>query len=177
MFWWLLLAFFAMLVLGLLFAPVKLGASTLNNMYFISYGWVLKVTARFLEDDIEIGFKLFGFGKNTTVLEQLAGRKRKKSVPERIATSFATTTKKKVPLKLIIQFLKTFRVKKFFLNVDLGSVYYNAWLYPLGEIFKTQKVYCTTNFVGKTEIDIDIVNRPAHMLWAIIKTQLKSKKS
>jgi len=175
MFWWILLVVFVLLVLGLLFAPLKLSASTLNNMYFVSYGWVLKVTARILEDDIEIGFKIFGFRKNTTLLEQLANRKRKKSVPEKIADSIARTTKKRVPLKVILEFLKTFRVKKFFINVDLGSVYYNAWLFPLGEIFKTQKVYCTTNFVGKTEIEIDIINRPANMLRAIVKTRIKKK--
>jgi len=177
MFWYLFFGGFLLTLLVLLLAPLKLRLNSSKNEYYISFAWVLKVTACFLEDDIEVGFRLFGFGKNTTLLTQLASAKRKKSVPEKVVSSVAKTTKRKLPLKVIVQLLKTFRVKKFYINIDLGSVYYNAWLFPLGEIFKTQNVYCTTNFVGKTEIEIEIINRPSNILWAMIKTKLKSKTS
>lgn len=177
MIWWIILWVFVVLLLGLLFAPLKLGLNSIQNNYYVSYAWVLKVSAHLLPDDIKIRFHLFGLERGTSVMELLAGRKRKKSIPERVADQVVKTTKRRVPYKMILNFLKSFRVKRFYINADLGSVYYNAWLFPIGEIFRRDNVYCTTNFEGKVDVEILIVNRPARMLWAIVKTQLKQKLS
>lgn len=177
MIWWILLSLFTFLLLTLLFAPLKLSLSTANNLYFISWGNVLKASFSILEDDISLGFHLFGFTKKVSLLEILAGYKRKKSIPEKITDSVVKTTKKRVPLNLVWAFVKSFRVQKFYLNLDFGSAYAFAWFYPLGEIFKQENIYFTTNMEGKNNLEIQIVNRPARMFWAIFKSYLKNKKS
>ena len=67
--------------------------------------------------------------------------------------------------------------KKFYLDIDFGSVYYNAWLYPLGDILPRKNLHFATNFSGKNSLEMEIINRPAYVIWAIIKTQLKTKTS
>jgi hypothetical protein len=176
MFWWILLFLFLWLLVTLLFAPLKLSLSTTNNLYFVSWGGAIKASASILHDDIEVRFHLFGFSKGLSVMQMAAGYTRKKSIPEKVADQVVKTTKKRVPANLIVAFLKSFRVKKFYINIDWGSVYWNAWLYPLGEIFYKENVYITTNFSGKTDVEVVIVNRPANMFWAVAKSVIKTKK-
>lgn len=177
MFWLILLILFLWLLLTLLFAPLKLSLSTTDNFYFVSWGGVLKASATVLHDDIELRFHLFGYSKGFSLLEMAAGLKRKKSIPERVADEVVKTTRKRVPVDVIVAFLKSFRIIKFYVNLDLGSVYYNAWLYPLGEIFKQDNIYFTTNFEGKINLEVQIVNRPARMFWAVLKSYINNKKS
>lgn len=177
MIWWIILILFLWLLVTLLFAPLKLSLSTANNLYFVSWGGAVKASASILHDEIELRFHLFGWSKAVSLMEIAAGLKRKKSIPEQEADKVVKTTKKRVPVNLIMAFLKSFRVKQFYVNIDWGSVYWNAWLYPLGEIFYRHNVYITTNFSGKTDIEIVIINRPANMFWAVAKSVIKTKKS
>ena len=177
MFWWLLLGVFIVLMLWLLFAPLKLSLSTLRNQYHLSFGWVVSVSAVFLADDIQITFNVFGIKKGTTALKLITRERRKKSKAKKTDKTKAKITGKLFQWEYITNFIRTFRIKKFFLNVDFGSVYYNAWLFPLGEIFQRNNVYCTTNFSGINTIDVEVVNRPSKILWSIIKTQINRKQS
>ena len=177
MIWWILLILFVWLLITLLFAPLKLSLSTADNFYFVSWGGVLKASATVLHDDIELRFHLFGWSKGLSLMQMAAGYKRKKSIPEKVADQVVKTTKKRVPTNIILAFLKSFKVRQFYVNVDWGSVYWNAWLYPLGEIFYKENIYITTNFSGKTDIEVVIVNRPAHMVWAVLKSFINNKKS
>jgi len=175
MFWYILLIFFVWLLITLLFAPLKLSLSTANNLYFISWGGALKASASILKDDVELRFHLFSFSRSVSLLEIAAGQKRKKSVPEKIVDNVVNTTNRRVPIGLLKAVVKSFRVKRFYVNIDWGSVFWNAWLYPLGEIFYQKNFYITTNFSGQTDVEIVIINRPARMLWAVLKTYLNKK--
>lgn len=177
MFWWILLLFLLLLFVLLLFATIKIGLSTLKNFYFVSFGRFITASASLAEDDILLRFYLFGFSKQVSLLQMLAGAKRKKSFQEKVTDAVVRTSKKRVPVTEAWHLLKSFRVKRFYLNLDFNHAFYNAWLYPLGEIFKTKNVYFTTNFERKTEIEIEIINRPVWMLWAVAKSQFKIKKS
>lgn len=177
MFWWILLILFLFVLITLLFAPLRLSLSTTNNFYFVSWGGFLKASATILDDDIELRFHLFGYSKGFSLLEMAAGFKRKKSIPERVADEVMKTTRKRVPANVMVAFVKSFQIKQFYVNIDWGSVYWNAWLYPLGEIFYRNNIYITTNFSGKTDIEVEIINRPAHMFWAVLKSYINNKKS
>ena len=172
-----LVILFLLLALTLLFAPLRLSVNTDANRYFISFARFLKVSAYFLTDDIAIRYRLFGIEGGSTLLEIAADKKHKKSIPEKVADNVAKTSRKRISGSLFVKLLKTFTVKKFYLDIDFGSVYYNAWLYPLGEILQRKNLHFATNFSGKNSLEIEIINRPAYVIWAIIKTQLKTKTS
>lgn len=175
---WLIFFFVMLLLLGtLFFATIKIGLSTIKNLYFVSFGRFITASASLVEDDVLLRFYLFGFSKQVSLLQMLAGAKRKKSFQEKVTDAVVKSSKKRVPITQVWNLLKSFRVKRFYLNLDFNNAFYNAWLYPLGEIFKSKNVHFTTNFERKTEIEIEIINRPAWMLWAIAKSQFKTKKS
>lgn len=177
MFWWILLLFPLLLFLLLLFATIKIGLSTLKNFYFVSFGRFITASASLAEDDVLLRFYLFGFSKQVSLLQMLAGAKRKKSFQEKVTDAVVKSSKKRVLVAEVWNLLKSFRVKRFYLNLDFNNAFYNAWLFPLGEIFKSKNVHFTTNFERKTEIEIEILNRPAWMLWAVAKSHFKTKKS
>jgi hypothetical protein len=175
MFWWIFLGFSLIILLVLLFAPFKLSINSVDNLYFVSWGNFLKAAAWAETNDISFRFSLFGFSKRISLMEMIAKPRKHKSIQERVTNAVVKKSSKKVPFKLVINLLKSFRVKQFYINIDFHS-YWNAWIYPLGEIFRRENFYISTNFMGKTEVEIEIINRPAWMIWAIIKSS-KNKKS
>jgi len=172
MFWCVFTSILFLITITLLYAPFKLLIQSKNNQYLLSWAGVLKASASTLENDIDLQLTLFGWGKKTTLIELLAAPKTKKKKPfkKKINRSFS-----KVSWNTIVEVLNSFRVKQFFINIDYHSVYWNAWLYPLGEIFRTENVELQSNFEGKTELNIEIINRPIWVFWALIKSNLNKK--
>ena len=176
MIWWIISSVLVLTFLAVLFAPLKISINTSQNSYFVSFGGFAKVSATLATNDITLQYYLFGFGRKVSLLELLAGVRAKKSVPERFADLFVKSTKKNIPQRLICDVVKSFCVKKLDANIDFGSVYANAWLFPLGEIFSRKNLTFSTNFEGKLHLELLITNRPINLIWAVVKSHFKNKK-
>ena len=171
MFWWVLFGLILFLVITILFAPIRLYINTLTNTYFATWGDVVKASATPIENDLRLRFSAFGIGKQYTLMQLLvAPRVTKQKQPKKEKKQRG---KRKISPKFILPIVKSFKIKQLYANLDFNSVYFNAWLFPLGYIFKRDNVHCTTNFEGKQELRLEIVNRPIWLVLNIAKTQFK----
>ena len=161
MFWYLFFGGFLLTLLVLLLAPLKLRLNSSKNEYYISFAWVLKVTAGFLEDDIEVGFRLFGFGKNTTLLTQLASAKRKKSVPEKVVSSV-----QHLEYAFTSAFNSVIKPKQKKVAVIKGNGELNDYL--MGDFIKQVKENC---FIGTFTLD-SVAKTPVQTLKQLKKYDL-----
>lgn len=164
------------IVAFVLFAPFRFYFSTKNNVAYVSFARYIKASASLIADDVQLTFGLFGYKKSTTALSLLAGVKRKTSLPEMVAEKIAESTTSVVPLHVIFGALKSFQVKKLYINIDFGSVYYNAWFFPLGSILASPTRFVGTNFNGKTEAEIQIENRIGRVLAYALAAHFKNNK-
>jgi hypothetical protein len=171
MFWWVLLALMLFLAITLLFAPIRLYVNTRSNTYFASWGDVVKAAAIPAEDDLEFRLSAFGIGKRFSLLQLLA--KPRKHKKEKSKKKKPRKTFKTFPRHLIGPIIRSFKIKQLYANLDLNSVYWNAWLYPWGHIFQHEHIQWSTNFEGKQEFILEIVNRPFWFIQQILRKQLK----
>jgi hypothetical protein len=172
---WLLLVGIGVLLTIVLIMPITLSLSTARKDLSLSWGGFVKASASLLQDDIELRFSLLGLSRRMSLLEMAAKKADKKSASEKPNSNHSDNTRKRIPAHLALAVVKSFVIKQFYVNVDLGSVYYNAWFYPLGQILERKNFYLSTNFEGKTEIDIIIYNYPGRLLWVVFKSLLKNK--
>lgn len=171
MFWWVFLGLILFLVITVLFAPIRLYINTRSNIYFVSWGDVVKAAAQPIENDIDLSVSAFGLSKHVTLLKLLSSPT--KDTPKK-ARKKKKRTSSKLLKRLIGPIIRSFKIKQLYANLDFHSVYWNSWLYPWGYIFYKENIHCTTNFEGKEELVLEIVNRPFWLVQEIIKKQLKT---
>lgn len=172
MFWWILLSLILFLVITLLFAPIRLCIHTPSNVYFVSWGDVLKASVIPVSDDIEFRIAAFGLGKRFSLLKLIT--KPKKEKEKKPKKKKKKRSGGKFPGHLIRPVLRSFKVKRLYADLDFNNVFWNSWLYPWGQIFQRENIQCTTNFEGREVLILEVVNRPFWLVQQLIRQQLKS---
>jgi len=158
-----LILFITCLALYLLFAPLVLEVNTHNNLYrfavlpVFSIRWVYDVFPGHPE------ISICGFKRKLDLFQQkdkaVQKKKRKKDHQSFFKPSFQG-------IKAVV---KSFRVKRWLVNIDTGDMALNGVMYPLMYILTriTRRTF-TINFLGKNEIIITIHNNAFRMLKAYI---------
>lgn len=85
----------------------------------------------------------------------------------------ATTKKKykarKIPFHKIKAVMKSFKVNRCYVDVDLDNMEMNGMLFPLFYwVSHLTGKYFRTNFLGRSDVSLEIENNVARMLWAYI---------
>jgi hypothetical protein len=118
-------------------------------------------------DDVYLDASFFGLTKSFSMVELASSPKKKKKEQRKIKRN-------KMNASFFRAVLRSIRINHLYVNVDFQSVFWNAWLYPLGYIFSRSRVTYRTNFEGKNEIIVDVINRPIWLVNQVIKQQLKT---
>jgi hypothetical protein len=153
----------------LLFAPFYLEINSNNGFYGIRFHYLASANLVLVDDRLKINIKAVGwhrlmdpFAKSVKAEAKPVPSKKKK--------------KSRFSLALAKALLKTFKIKKCYLNVDTGDVRLNGILYPmaywLGDY--TAKPI-TINFLHHNEIDLEIENNMARLIRAYIYSSIKTK--
>lgn len=156
--------FLLLVVIYFLFAPLRLEIDTNLHLYrfsvvpIFSIRWVTDAIPHYAE------LRIFGFRKKIERWEKPASKQEVVVVEEK-------SKRKPVSLnfKKIKAVLHSFRVKKWFINIDTGDMALNGklfpWLFTLS--FITKRTF-RINFIGKTEVFISIQNNAFRMMKAYL---------
>lgn len=68
----------------------------------------------------------------------------------------------------IYRVIKSFEIKKLYVNIDTSSYYLNAFLYPIFYFMCFKKHQLNVNFIGQHEYTIEMKNRLGKIIYAII---------
>lgn len=160
-FLYVLCALFLLVVLWILFVPVKVVGSTITDRLEISQTGTFLM--KFYDQD-KFCFKFFVFG-----VPVRAGAKPEKEVPKskKGKSKFPERTSEQWR-KLIRSVLRSVRVKKCFVNVDTDDMTSNAMLIPAGVFLSNDKFRLTSNFEGRLLIDVELSILIHYIVWAVI---------
>lgn len=161
MYAYILSTLFLLLIIYLLFLPIVLVIDTNLNQYFIQLQGLAKLN--FEAHDKEV-LKL----KLKVLFLNFSFYPLKKDIksPEKKATKIKK--KKRMRLKTAYKFLKSFKVKRFKLNIDTGNCITNAKWYPIFYFLNYKIGGFNINFEDKNELVLYLQNRPIYILKSFI---------
>ncbi|WP_420322031.1 hypothetical protein [Flagellimonas sp.] len=161
----LLLTLLVLFGIYLLFAPLVLFMDTKDNTYFVKLKGLAKVSfepdrMELVKIKLRIAFMNFNFyplrKKDSSKKEKIERRKPKR--------------KHKMGPKKIGALLRSFRIKKLYLNVDTGDFILNAKLYPIFQVLNYHIGKFKINFQGNNRMVLVASNRPINIIKLFINT-------
>jgi hypothetical protein len=164
--WVIGLSIVAALIAAFLLLPVEVEANSEKAVY--RAGIMRLIDFRLLPE--RKGWKWglrIGWWKREYQLGLLAERKSPKAAKPRRKRKWslrpATAWKKGRRL------LASFRVRRFFINLDTDDFILNAYLYPIFTLLNGKNRRLAINFQGQTVVDVFLTNRVWRILWLLIR--------
>jgi hypothetical protein len=163
MFWLILIAVFLGLLAYLLFATLLVEIDTSHQLYSFSIVPVFRISWVVDEFPRHPEITIFGFRKKLNLQAWFKGTAPKE-------TKVRKPSKFRISFSKIRSLVRSFRVKKWLVNIDTGDMALNGEMFPLmyALMRMTGKEFYI-NFFGKNEVVITIENNAFRMLKAIIK--------
>ncbi len=162
MLWVILILFFLSIVIYLLFARLSLVIDTSTNQYFIKLQGICRIDAEKDETEIlKLRLHIFFFNFN---FYPIRPDKKKKIKPKKNKkkSRFSLTFKQ---ARLLI---KSFKIKRFYLDLDTGDCITNAKLYPVFSLLNYRVGNFNINFNGRNKLVLHIQNRPVYIIKSFI---------
>jgi hypothetical protein len=164
MFWLIAIVVLLLLIIALLIAPLFVGIDSRSNTYAIWMPGLINI--RFEADEKEI-FKakvvLLFIRFHFYPLNYLGKVKRSRADRQRRKKS-----NKLKRLRQSLSFIKSFKVERFYLDMDTGDLLLNARLYPLFGLLNYNHGNIHINFEGRNDIVLLIKNRPINIIKSFI---------
>ncbi|MDC8003110.1 hypothetical protein POV27_03555 [Aureisphaera galaxeae] len=166
MFWYILFGGILLLVIYLLFIPIILHIDTEANTYYLQLKGLAKANIEGDERDVlriklRVPFYTFYFyplrQKKSKRKEIQADKKKKKH-----------TRKRAMKWSAIRRVIRTFKVKKLFLDLDTGDNVLNAKLYPVIGLLNLTRGSFNINFEGRNQFMLRVSNRPIAIITSFI---------
>lgn len=145
------IALLIVLFVWLLLAPITININTWENDYSVRIWGLGGASFLLMGDDPIVRMHVFFWQKDFYLLE--AKKPLKKPVKK------ARKGSKKFKWSVILQLLKTFKVRQFRLELDTDDYVTNAYLYPIFYLASRPQRQLSVNFEGRTNLALQIENR------------------
>lgn len=165
MIWFLSLPIVLLILLSyLLFAPFYLEINSTTGLFKVRFHRLASARLFITESSLFIDLKIMWWHK---IIDLLAPKnKQMKTERKKIQKE-----KPKISLRKILLVIKTFKVNKFYLTIDTGSMWLNGMIYPLFLWLGMRlKRNITINFVNENEIIFETENN----LFRILRVYITS---
>jgi hypothetical protein len=152
-----------LVLLYVLFVPIIIVLNTESNEYYVQLKGLAK--AHLEAHDKEIlqirlhtlfrDFYFYPLQKKTKKVKKIEEKKSHKR-------------KKKFRLRTFFNVLRSFKVKRFNLDLDTGDYVRNAQLYPISTFLQYRSGAVKINFEGRNRMELCLQNRPIHIIKSFI---------
>ncbi len=161
---WILLILFLMLIIGFLLIPINIGIDSIKKQYFVQLKGLAKASIERHDEELmriklQVPFKNFYFYP----LREVYNTKPKKEKPKSRKPS-----KRRMSFRTISRLLKSFKVKRFAVDIDTGNSILNAKLYPAFAFLRYRFGNFNINFEGRNQMVLYLHNRPIYILKSFI---------
>ena len=156
-----------LLFAGALFTPVILYVDTDLGRYEIFQLPVFRYSILLKDNVVKPRLRLLGIEINLKPKTDYKPKIKKAKPGSRAQKSLDAW------LFLIQRLIRSFTVKKVVADLDTGDVVLNAQLFPVFMIAGREPVMLRINFSGRVYFHLEVSNRPAHILWIILKFLIK----
>jgi hypothetical protein len=136
---------------------------TATNQYYIQLKGLAKVNVeKHLEELIRIKLKI-------TFLSFYFYPLRKKSSPKAKKLIEKSSVNKRKRIRKIFRMLRSFKVKRFLIDIDTGDSMTNVKLYPFYGLLNYNTGIFNINYEGKNRMVLYMENRPLYIIKSFIK--------
>ena len=142
--------------------PMILVIDTTNQQYYFQLKGIAK--ANLIKDDKEIfavRLRVFFFKFMFYPLKKDKVNKPAKKISTTTKVRNKTTVKS---FKTVIRVMKSFKVKRFYLNLDTGDCITNSKLYPVFSLLNYYLGGFYINYTGRNTLVLAIQNRPIRII-------------
>lgn len=140
--------------------PMILVVDTNNEQYYVQMKGVAR--ADVIKDDKEIFIIKLKFFFLKFYIHPLKAKKEKKSgITKAVKVDKKT---KKLSFRTIVRIMRSFKVKKFYMNIDTGDCITNSKLYPVFAFLNYQFGGFHINYKGQNALVLAVENRPIRII-------------
>lgn len=152
-------------LLYLLFMPLDLVVNTDENQYYVRIGVLGKAGIEKDEDYlVRIRLRtLFTYFDFHPLKKRSSKKKEKEKAVKNKRTNFKWSY-----VKTAGRLIRSFEVKRFFLDLDTGNCITNARLYPVFSLLQFQGISCGVNFNHRNTLVLHLQNRPIRIIKSFI---------
>jgi hypothetical protein len=154
------------LIAGFLFSPIVFYVDTEENRYEIRQIPVFTFFLSMRDQRFIPGIKLIGINVPLSKAEHKKIKKGDTAKPRRKSFMHKSLSTWRYTLT---QVAKSFVVQKIIVDVDTDDVVMNAQLVPLFILLSSERASFTTNYTGRAYVHFEAENRPARLLWILIR--------
>jgi hypothetical protein len=154
-----------LVVIYLLLIPIIVFIDTQTNEYYIQLLSLAKASIQADKQEVvKVKMKVLFLNFKFYPLQ------RKKPSPKNKKIKKYNTYKgnKSIQFRKFIRMLRTFKIKRLFINIDTGDCISNAKLFPLFAFLNQSKASFKVNFEGKNQMVLHMQNRPINIIKSFI---------
>ena len=171
MIWYILISLFVALLLWLLLGPVIIFLNTDTNHYHIWLPGIFKVVMVPSPELFYLrGWIFFVPYKYDPFKAKKSKKKKKPAKPVKKRRTKNITGN----IQTIMDAVRSFRIRKLFLDLDTDDFMLNAWLVPVFSHINTENIRMRVNFEGSSSLLLDLRLRLGNILWILIRNKYKS---
>ncbi|PWL37639.1 hypothetical protein DKG77_15180 [Flagellimonas aquimarina] len=157
---------FVLLIIGFLLVPIDFYINTERDEYYLRLKGLATVSMEHDQEEvIKLKLKTLFFHHYFYPLRGKSSKKQKKIKDNK------KTGGKNVSIKRIVALLKSFKVKRFVLDIDTGDCIANAKLAPLFAFLNYYVAHFSVNFEDRNFLLIHLHNRPINLIKSFINTK------
>ena len=158
------LSLLILVVIYLLLVPIILFINTQTNEYYIQLRGLAKASIQTDKKEIlKVKIKVLFMNYNFYPL------KRKKTSTKSKKIKKYNNGRKKFEFRKYLRMLRTFKIKRLFINIDTGDCISNAKLFPLFTFLNQTKGNFKVNFEGRNQMVLHMQNRPINIIKSFIQ--------
>jgi hypothetical protein len=171
MIWLIVISFLLALFLWLLLGPIIIFLNTDTNSYYFVLPGIFRAVLVPSEELFHIRgwilfipFKYDPFRKKKEAKTPKRQKHGQKRTPKKISGN----------IQLLVDAVRSFRIRKLLLDVDTDDVILNAWLVPVFTCINSENIRMRINFEGRASLLLDLRLRLGTLLWIFIRNKYKS---
>lgn len=172
---------FLLFLIWLFFSSIVLNIDTTRKEYYVAFGNQIKMSLFFHDGLPMLRANVFFFKKDIDPLEGKTKKKKtkkkekkKKKPRKRKIADFPGLVR--AGKKQVIKIIKTFRIKRFYLNIDTDDFIYNSYLAGIFSCINRGDLLLQTNYMGDFHLRLTIQNRIINILVPLISSFFILKK-
>ena len=169
MWWMLLIGLFVLVILLVLWMPLRLYINSDVGRYEVSWGRLAWINLHIGGEELTGQWGVLGWRREFDLIRELAKRSQpaaKKPSPSRSAKAPKRRINR-LPLRLL-RIARSFRVRSFHLDMDTGDVVQNAYLYPVLAAIEHRGPDVHVNYDGRVSVHLWMENRLIRMVRAFL---------
>lgn len=161
-----ILMVFVLLIIGFLLVPIDFYINTERHQYYLRLRGLATVSMEHDQEEIlKLKLKTFFFHHYFYPLRKRSSKKQKKINNKKKSGG------KSISIKKILALLKSFKVKRFVLDIDTGDCLTNAKLFPLFAFLYHYVGHFNVNFEERNLLEIHLHNRPINLIKSFINSK------